>query len=236
MVARTGTHSENRRPDWHGLMCISVAKLDGVAFASLLPWTKMTRPGDTLSAVYRTTDGGTSWGRLITPSLTDTLPGASWLYVHLFRDGMGQRILFVDNLYHLWRSTDDGDSWWEDTSTSLRHGWKQLTEVNGSLYMCAQGMMVTIGYDSEGNPSSSSVTARRSIAPMTLVSHGSTSPGILTRRRRADLLLSPHPRSLRACSLRQRPQQITVERTCKRRPKAEIGGAPSRMAFERSSL
>ncbi len=140
------------RPDWHDLMCISVAEMDGIVFTSLLPWYKMTKPGDTLSAVYRTTDSGATWERLLTPSLTDTLPGASWLYVHLFRDGTGKRILFVDNIYHLWRSTDDGNSWWEDTTSAIRHGWKRMSQVNGSLFMCAQGMYVTVGYDMEGNP------------------------------------------------------------------------------------
>jgi photosystem II stability/assembly factor-like uncharacterized protein len=140
------------RSDWHNLMCISVAEMDGAVFTSLIPWSKMTRTGDTLAAVYRTTNGGTSWGRLITPSITDTLPGASWLYVHLFRDGTGKRTLFVDNMYHLWRSTDDGNSWWEDTASSLHRGWKRMSQVNGSLFMCAQGMYVTTGYDMEGNP------------------------------------------------------------------------------------
>ena len=197
------------RPDWHDLMCIGVAEMDGIAFTSLLPWNKMTKPGDTLAAVYRTTDSGASWDRLITPSLTDTLPAASWLYVHLFRDGTGKRILFVDNLYHLWRSTDDGDSWWEDTTFAMRQGWKRMSQVNGSLFMCAQGMLITVGYDSEGNPIFSG-TARQSIALMTRVFPGSISRGISKRRRQVDWLPSPRLGSLHAYSLRQQPQQEVV--------------------------
>jgi photosystem II stability/assembly factor-like uncharacterized protein len=139
------------RPASDNLMCTSVAEMDGVVFTSLLRTNKMVGVADTIAAVYRTTNGGASWERLITPNLSDTDAVASWLYVHLFRDGAGKRILFVDNQYHLWRSTDDGVNWWEDTASSIHGGWKKLVQVNGSLFMCAQGWY-RIFYDSEGNP------------------------------------------------------------------------------------
>ena len=154
-------------------MCTSVAEMDGVVFTSLLRWTKMMGGvADTIAAVYRTTNGGASWGRLITPNLTDTDAAASWLYVHLFRDGR-KRILFVDNQYHLWRSTDDGNSWWEDTSSSIR--WRVEEDSRSereSLHVCA-GVLPCLSAMTPMAIPSYSVTARRSIDPMTLVSRGS---------------------------------------------------------------
>jgi hypothetical protein len=138
------------RPASDNLMCTSVAEMDGVVFTSLLRTNKMVSVADTVAAVYRTTSGGALWVRLITPNLSDTDAAASWLYVHLFRDGTGKRILFVDNQYHLWRSTDDGGSWWEDTVSRVHGGWKKMVQVNGSLFMCAQGYYRVI-YDNDGN-------------------------------------------------------------------------------------
>ncbi|MBK7256222.1 MAG: T9SS type A sorting domain-containing protein [Ignavibacteriae bacterium] len=138
------------RPASDNLMCTSVAEMNGMVFTSLLRTDKWVRVADTIAAVYRTTNGGASWERLITPNLSDTDAAASWLYVHLFRDGAGKRILFVDNQYHLWRSTDDGVSWWEDTASSIHGGWKKMVQVNGSLFMCAQGYYRVL-YDNDGN-------------------------------------------------------------------------------------
>ena len=139
------------RPNDHGRMCIGVAAMDDRVFAALQHTSKFVPLGDTIVGIYRTTDGGASWKWLATPHLVDTIMQAYWLNVHLFRDASGQRILFVDNIFHLWRSTDDGDTWWENTSTTLRGGCKHLREVNGSLFMSTEGLAITVGYDNEGN-------------------------------------------------------------------------------------
>jgi hypothetical protein len=84
--------------------------------------------------------------KMNTPGLTDSLV----LSLDLFRAKSGGRILFAGGWYHLFRSTDDGESWTEHTATPIRTGRKVLRKVNGTLFLCTQGTVQTY-YNDDGS-------------------------------------------------------------------------------------
>jgi photosystem II stability/assembly factor-like uncharacterized protein len=126
--------------------CLDVAELDGIAFVSLQMDRYHHPPLDSIAGVYRTTNGGFSWEKMNTAGLTDSLV----LSLDLFRAKSGGRILFAGGWYHLFRSTDDGETWTENTATPIRTGRKFLQEVNGTLFLCTQGTVNTY-YNNDGS-------------------------------------------------------------------------------------
>jgi photosystem II stability/assembly factor-like uncharacterized protein len=127
----------------------AVAELDGIVFASLQGIDLYHHlPGDTVAGVYRTNVDGTTWEKMNTPGLTDSLV----LSLDLFHGKDGGRILFAGTWYNLFRSTNDGESWTAaDTSGGRIHsGRKRLRQVNGTLFLGIEGTGV-VQYDEDGN-------------------------------------------------------------------------------------
>jgi hypothetical protein len=118
-----------------GYQVFDVAGLDGMVFASLEFDKYFEHPLDSVAGVYRTTNAGVSWEKMNTDGLTSNLI----LDLDLFRGSGGGRVLFASNWWHLFRSTNDGESWTEDTLNRVHSGRKFLREVNGTLYLCTQG-------------------------------------------------------------------------------------------------
>ncbi len=100
-------------------------------------------------------DAGSTWEKMNTAGLTDTLV----LSLDVFRGKSGGRVLFAGGWWNLFRSTDDGATWTEDTLAPIRTGRKFFREVNGTLYLCTQGTVrreylpdgsEVVTYDSSG--------------------------------------------------------------------------------------
>ena len=146
-----------REPDEasRGYQVFDVAEMDGIVFTSLQPSLYFHYAGDSIAGVYRTTDAGSSWEKMNTTGLADTLV----LSLDVFRGKSGERVLFAGGWWNLFRSTDDGATWTEDTLAPIRSGRKFLREVDGTLFLCTQGTIqreylpdgsVVDTYDSSG--------------------------------------------------------------------------------------
>jgi len=138
-----------------GYQVVGVTELDGIVFASLLHDIYFENLLDSIAGVYRTNDAGGSWEKINSPGLATN----QILNVDAFRGKSGGRILFAGGWWHLFRSTNDGVDWMEDTVAPVRTGRKFLREVNGTLFLCTQGT-VRVEYLNDGTEVRTNDSAR----------------------------------------------------------------------------
>ena len=132
-----------------------VTELDGVVFASLQGSNYFHYANDSIAGVYRTTNAGGSWEKMNTAGLTDTLV----VTLDVFRGKTGDRVLFAGAWKNLYRSTNDGASWSENTLTPVHTGRKLFREVNGVVYLCTLGSTI-VEYRDDGLPVFTTDSAR----------------------------------------------------------------------------
>ncbi len=128
VIPRPGKWSSGYKP-------VAVAAMDGFVFAALELSAYSLQSGDSVAGVYRTSDNGATWQKMNTAGLTDSLV----LSLDVFHAKYGGRVLFAGCWRHLFRSTNDGESWTEDTVSPVHTGRKFIREVDGALYLCTQG-------------------------------------------------------------------------------------------------
>lgn len=124
----------------------AVVDLDSILVASVCHPSGLVLPEDSVRGIYASRDAGVRWEKLDWGAVSDS--GLTDLAA--FQTESAGRVLFAGNYDHLYRSTNDGQSWTECTAGLGGAGRKTLGSVGDELFLANCGKLTAL-YDNEGN-------------------------------------------------------------------------------------
>ncbi len=125
---------------------------DSILFFHILPHNNFVGFSDSVGGLFQSSDGGKTWARSTSTALNQHLVdyGIADLVTLPDPSAAGGKSIFIGTWNGVFRSTDNGGTWSQDTVGITMRGLHRPVRCGGALYMMVGGTVLT-SYDQYGN-------------------------------------------------------------------------------------